>query len=45
MVLFVVYEIYNDETTETWFSAITTGIFILPFFLLSALSASWRTRA
>ena len=38
MVLFVVYEIYNDETTETWFSAITTGIFILPFFLLSALS-------
>jgi MFS family permease len=38
MVLFVVYEIYNDETAETWFSAITTGIFILPFFLLSALS-------
>ena len=38
MVLFVVYEIYNDETAETWFSAITTGVFILPFFLLSALS-------
>src|SRR5687768_9771380 len=38
MVLFVVYEVYNDETAETWFSAITTGIFILPFFLLSALS-------
>ncbi len=38
MVLFVVYQVYNDETSETWFSAITTGIFILPFFLLSALS-------
>ena len=38
MVLFVVYEIYNDETAETWFSAVTTGVFILPFFLLSALS-------
>ena len=38
MVLFVVYEVYNDETAETWFSAITTGIFILPFFLFSALS-------
>lgn len=38
MVLFVVYEVYNDETAETWFSAITTGVFILPFFLLSALS-------
>jgi MFS family permease len=38
MVLFVVYQVYNNETAETWFSAITTGIFILPFFLLSALS-------
>jgi len=38
MVLFVVYQIYNDERSETWFSAITTGVFILPFFLLSALS-------
>src|ERR671919_3116699 len=38
MVLFVVYQVYNDERSETWFSAITTGIFILPFFLLSALS-------
>ncbi len=38
MVLYVVYTVYNDEQTETWFSAITTGIFILPFFLLSALS-------
>ena len=38
MVLFVVYSVYNDEQSETWFSAIATGIFILPFFLLSALS-------
>ena len=38
MVLFVVYQVYNDERSETWFSAIATGIFILPFFLLSALS-------
>src|SRR3954466_6693630 len=38
MVLFVVYQVYNNETAETWFSAITTGVFILPFFLLSALS-------
>ena len=38
MVLFVVYQVYNDEASETWFSAITTGVFILPFFLLSALS-------
>ena len=38
MVLFVVYQVYNDEQAETWFSAIATGVFILPFFLLSALS-------
>ncbi|PZU57832.1 MAG: MFS transporter [Sphingobium sp.] len=38
MVLFVVYTVYNDERAETWFSAIATGLFILPFFLLSALS-------
>ncbi|WP_114952164.1 MFS transporter [Sphingosinicella terrae] len=38
MVLFVVYQVYNDEKSETWFSAIATGLFILPFFLLSALS-------
>lgn len=38
MVLFVVYSVYNDPHAETWFSAIATGLFILPFFLLSALS-------
>ena len=38
MVLFVVYQIYDDPASETWFSAVTTAVFILPFFLLSALS-------
>ncbi|WP_176591380.1 MFS transporter [Sphingobium sp. EM0848] len=38
MVLFVVYTVYNDEKSETWFSALATGVFVLPFFLLSALS-------
>ena len=38
MVLFVVYQVYNDEAQETWFSAVTTAVFIIPFFLLSALS-------
>jgi len=38
MVLFVVYSVYSDPQAETWFSAIATGVFILPFFLLSALS-------
>ena len=38
MVLFVVYRVYNSEASETWFSAVTTAVFILPFFLLSALS-------
>lgn len=38
MVLFVVYQVYNDEMAETWFSAVATGVFIIPFFLLSALA-------
>lgn len=38
MVLFVVYTVYSDPKAETWFSALATGIFVLPFFLLSALS-------
>ena len=38
MVLFVVYQVYDDEASETWFSAVATGLFILPFFLLSALA-------
>ncbi|MBX3562380.1 MAG: MFS transporter [Sphingomonas sp.] len=38
MVLFVVYQVYDDEASETWFSAVATALFILPFFLLSALA-------
>ena len=38
MVLFVVYSIYNSEAAEAQFSAIASGLFILPFFVLSALS-------
>ncbi|MEO0871273.1 MAG: MFS transporter [Pseudomonadota bacterium] len=38
LVLFVVYSVYNDEQQETVFSALSTGIFILPFVLLSALA-------
>jgi len=38
MVLFVVYSIYNSEAKEAMFSAVASGVFILPFFLLSALA-------
>jgi MFS family permease len=38
MVLLVIYGIYRDEAQETIFSAIAGGLFIAPFFLLSALS-------
>ena len=38
LILFVVYSVYSDPKAETWFSAIATGLVVLPFFLLSALS-------
>ncbi len=38
MVLYVVYSVYNSEADEALFSAIASGLFILPFFVLSALS-------
>lgn len=38
MVLFAVYNVYSDPKQETWFSGLATGLFILPFFLLSATS-------
>jgi predicted MFS family arabinose efflux permease len=37
-VLFVVYGVYNDEKAEALFSAVATAVFILPFFLMSALA-------
>ncbi len=38
MVLFVVYGVYNDEKAEALFSAVATALFIIPFFLMSALA-------
>lgn len=38
MVLFVVYSVYSDEAQEAQFSAIASGVFIAPFFLLSAMA-------
>lgn len=38
MVLFVVYAVYNDESAEGMFSAVASALFILPFFILSALA-------
>src|SRR5215211_1619791 len=38
MVMLVIYGIYGDPEQEATFSAIAGGLFILPFFLLSALA-------
>jgi MFS family permease len=38
MVLFVVYNILDNERDETLFSGLASLIFILPFFLLSAMA-------
>lgn len=38
MVLFVIYNIYNDPKQEEVFSAVASAVFILPFFLLSAIA-------
>ena len=38
MLLFVVYSVYNSESREARFSAIASGLFILPFLVLSALA-------
>ncbi|VVT18200.1 MFS transporter [Erythrobacter sp. EC-HK427] len=38
MVLFVVYAVYSSEEAEVLFSSAASAIFILPFFLLSAVS-------
>jgi MFS family permease len=48
MVMLVTYEIYADPTREAVFNAVAGGVFILPFFLFSALSgqlADWRDKA
>src|SRR5215210_3027367 len=38
VVLFVTYQLYSDPAKEFQFSAIAQGLFILPFFLFSALA-------
>src|SRR6188472_593453 len=38
VVLFVAYQLYSDAAREAQFSAIAQGLFILPFFLFSALA-------
>ena len=38
VVLFVTYQLFSDPTKEFQFSSIAQGLFILPFFLFSALS-------
>ena len=38
VVLFVTYQLYSDAAREAQFNAIAQGLFILPFFLFSALA-------
>ncbi len=38
MVLFAVYSVYSSESEEARFSGIASAIFVIPFFLLSALA-------
>src|SRR6476620_2327367 len=38
VVLFVTYQLYSNPAKELQFSAIAQGLFILPFFIFSALS-------
>jgi MFS family permease len=38
MVLFATYQLFNDAQLESNFNALATGLSIIPFFLLSALS-------
>ncbi len=38
MVLFATYVVFRDPQQESNFNALATGLFVLPFFLLSALS-------
>ena len=38
MVLFATYEIFADPKQESFFNALAAGLFIIPFFLFSALA-------
>ena len=39
MVLYVVYSVYDSEAQEASFSATASAVFIIPFFVLSALAS------
>lgn len=41
MVLFATYQIFNDPAVESNFNALATGLSLIPFFLLSALSGQF----
>ena len=48
MVMLVTFHIYSDPEREAAFNAVAGALFILPFFLLSALAgqlADWRDKA
>jgi MFS family permease len=38
MLVLVIYKIYDNEALEFQFSTVSTGLFILPFFVLSAIA-------
>ncbi len=38
MVILVTFTIYKDPETEAWFNALAGGLFILPYFIFSALA-------
>jgi MFS family permease len=44
MILLVIYEILNDPAQETKFSIVASALFILPFFLLSAVGGQLADR-
>ena len=41
MLLFLVYSVFNSEVAETQFNALASGLFILPFVLLSAVAGQF----
>lgn len=44
MVVLVTFTIYKDPTYEAWFNALAGGLFILPYFLFSALAGQLADR-
>lgn len=44
MVVLVTFTIYKDPAAEAWFNALAGGLFILPYFLFSALAGQLADR-